>query len=135
MPQLTDRQKEIVFLANIAQPGVQGSREAQRLSERAAMTAVPCAGCGEIFSANELDGSTWLCGDCGFEAGLENAHADGRHDGEPHDDCPRCRDAEADLAILVAGGRVDTPLPAPVPIGLALFDVEPGQLVQIRLAS
>jgi hypothetical protein len=49
---------------------------------------VACRGCGKTTNAgsNGLD----LCAKCFDEAGLENEHQDGMHDGESAEGCPFC---------------------------------------------
>lgn len=65
---------------------------------------VTCKGCGKRTTRNAGEG-TWLCGRCYEEAGLENEHADGYHDEEPHAGCPVCREAvkAAEAAIARKG--------------------------------
>lgn len=51
-----------------------------------------CRSCGRNVNPQDWMSQAELCEPCYDEAGLENSHQDGEHEGQPHEDCPMCLD-------------------------------------------
>jgi hypothetical protein len=50
-----------------------------------------CIACGKKTRETEDNDGTELCKACHFECSMENSHADGYHDGNPHPKCHICK--------------------------------------------
>lgn len=79
----------------------------------------PCDGCGRnMTGVPDVDGA-WLCRQCYDLAGIENKHADGYHNDEPHADCPTCKTtlnerptAQKDTAMTTTETKASTAIEA-----------------------
>ena len=67
-------------------------------------------GNSKVERENRYYNNTKLCSKCFEEAGLENDHQDGHHDGEFNDECPMCREAAeaAEAAEVTEDGEWTT---------------------------
>lgn len=74
----TDREREIIFLANTTKGVDQPSPEAAALAASCQAATINCGDCGAPTKAPELDMSTGLCEICNLAAGEYNDYQDGR---------------------------------------------------------